>query len=143
VRPNQFPCLRYNRRKLNNYVASRLALSPNGPKQAYTRALSPSSTIRCIQNDFRDNSTFGANHAPMLHQHSHCLQTEQNENPHDPRHLGVLSGACKMISEPMVRSPQTVHISCVNISTISKQIETSFHFASSPRCTIGCVQNNL
>ena len=32
-----------------------------------------------------------------------------NEIPHDPRHLGVPSGASKTISEPMVRSAQTVH----------------------------------
>ena len=43
-----------------------------------------------------------------------------NKIPHDPRHLGVPSGASKMISEPMVRLVQTVHRSCVKISTISK-----------------------
>ena len=52
-----------------------------------------------------------------------------NEIPHDPRHLGVPSGASKMISEPMVRSAQTVHRSCVKISTISKRTETSFHLS--------------
>ena len=34
-----------------------------------------------------------------------------------------------MISEPMVRSAQTVHRSCVKISTISKRIKTSFHLS--------------
>ena len=34
-----------------------------------------------------------------------------NEIPHDPSHLGVPSGATKMISKPMVRSAQTVHLS--------------------------------
>jgi hypothetical protein len=34
------------------------------------------------------------------------------------RHLGVPSGASKMISEPMVRSAQTMHLSCVKIRTI-------------------------
>ena len=38
-----------------------------------------------------------------------------------PRHLGVALGASKMISEPMVRSTQTVHLSCVKISTISEK----------------------
>ena len=46
--------------------------------------------------------------------------------PHDPRHLGVPSGASKMISEPMVRSAQTVYRSCVKISTISKRTKMSF-----------------
>ena len=32
---------------------------------------------------------------------------------------------CKMISEPMVRSTQTVHLSCIQISTICKWTELS------------------
>ena len=39
-----------------------------------------------------------------------------NEIPHDPRHLEVPSGTSKMISEPMVRSVKTVHISCIKIT---------------------------
>ena len=49
-----------------------------------------------------------------------------NDIPHDPRHLGVPSGVSKMISEPMVRSTQTVHRSYVKISTISKWAKMSF-----------------
>jgi hypothetical protein len=45
---------------------------------------------------------------------------DKNEVPHDPRHLGVPSGTSEMISEPMVRSSQIVHQSCIKISTISK-----------------------
>ena len=41
----------------------------------------------------------------------------------DPRHLGLPSGASKMISEPMVRSAQTVHLTYVMVSTIAKQTE--------------------
>jgi hypothetical protein len=52
---------------------------------------------------------------------------DQNEIPHDPRHLGVPPGASKVISEPMVRSAQTVHLFCIKISTIAKWIETRFH----------------
>jgi hypothetical protein len=44
---------------------------------------------------------------------------------HDPRHLGVLLVMYKMISEPMVFLTQTVHLSCVKISTISKWTELS------------------
>jgi hypothetical protein len=54
---------------------------------------------------------------------------EQNEILHDLRHLGVLLGASKLISEPMIRSVQTVHLSCVKISTIAKRIETRYHMA--------------
>jgi hypothetical protein len=52
-----------------------------------------------------------------------------NEIPHGPRHLGVPSGASKIISEPVVRSAQTVHLSCVKISTISKWTESNFHLS--------------
>jgi hypothetical protein len=76
------------------------------------------STIGCVQNDFWAYGMFSTNHAPILHRHQQYLQIEQKEIPHDPRHLGVPSGVSKMISEAVVRSWQTVHLSCVNISTI-------------------------
>jgi hypothetical protein len=46
--------------------------------------------------------------------------TNQNEIPHDPRHLGVPSGGTKMISEPVVCSTQIIHLSSLKISNISK-----------------------
>jgi len=51
----------------------------------------------------------------------------QNEFPLDPRHVGVPSVAPKMISEPFVCSTQILHLSYVEINTISKQTEMSFH----------------
>jgi len=45
------------------------------------------------------------------------------------RHLGVPSGVSKMIFEHMVRSTQTMHLSCIKISTISKQTELSYHLS--------------
>jgi hypothetical protein len=36
----------------------KLALSPNRPKRTSTWASSPTSTIRCVQNDFWSNGTF-------------------------------------------------------------------------------------
>jgi hypothetical protein len=72
---------------------------------------------------------FGANRAPILHQHLHCLQTYRKRIPHDPCHLGDPSGASKIISEPVVCSAQTVPLSCVKISTISKRSESSFHLS--------------
>jgi hypothetical protein len=50
---------------------------------------------------------------------------EKREIPHDPRHLGVPSGAFKTISEPMVRSMQTVQLSCIKFSSISIWTELS------------------
>ena len=64
--------------------------------------------------------TSRAYHAPILHRHKHCLQMERREIPHDPRHVGVPSGASKMIYEPMVRSTQTVHLSSIDTNIISK-----------------------
>jgi hypothetical protein len=72
---------------------------------------------------------FGANCGPILHRDSHYLQMDRNEILHGPRHLVVPSGASKMISELTVRSVQTVHLSSIKISTVSKRTETSFHFS--------------
>ena len=62
---------------------------------------------------------FGANCAPIKHYH----QTDRNEIPHDPHHLGVLSGVSKMIFVPVVCSAQTVHLTYVKVSTIDKWTE--------------------
>ena len=78
-------------------------------------------------NNFGAYGTFGANRALILRQDEHNLQTDRNEHPLVPRLLGVASGASKTISEPMVRSAQTVQLSCVKFSTISKQTESIFH----------------
>jgi hypothetical protein len=53
---------------------------------------------------------------------------DRNGLPLDPCHLGVPSDALKTIFEPIARSVQTMHLSCVEINTISKQTETSFPF---------------
>jgi hypothetical protein len=43
---------------------------------------------------------------------------------HSPR---CSIGCAKMISEPIARSVQTVHLSCIEINTMSKWTKTSFH----------------
>jgi hypothetical protein len=90
---------------------------------------SPRSSIGCVQYNFWAYGTLGTNCAPILCQDWHCLLTDSNELPLEPCHLGVPPGASKMIFEPMVRSAQTVHLSCGKISTISKRNETSFHLS--------------
>ena len=40
-------------------------------------------------------------------------------------HLGVPKGTSNMISEPMVRLVQTMHLSCIDTNTISKRTELS------------------
>jgi hypothetical protein len=52
---------------------------------------------------------------------------DQNEHPLEPRHLGVPSGAFKMISEPTVRLMQTVHLSYTDTNTVSKWTEMRLH----------------
>jgi hypothetical protein len=43
------------------------------------------------------------------------------------RHLEVLIGASKTIPELMVRLAQTMHLSCTDTNTKSKQKEVRFH----------------
>jgi hypothetical protein len=103
VLPKRFLRLWYVWCKLWIYLAPRLSLSPNGPKWDSTWPMSPRSSIGCVQNDFCAYGMFSASRAPILNQDYHYLQTNQNELPFEPRHVGVPSGVSKMISEPMVR----------------------------------------
>jgi hypothetical protein len=125
--PKQFLRLWYIWRKPCNYLALKLILSPNGPKWASIWASSPKCTIWCIQNNFWAYGTYGANHAPIMHRNQHYLQKDRMEILHDPRHLGVPSGASKMISKAMVHLVQTVDLSCTETNTISKWTETRFY----------------
>jgi hypothetical protein len=89
---------------------------------------SPRSSIGCVLDDFHAYGTFGTNRAPIL-----C------------HHLAVLSGASKTISEPMVRSVQTMHLYCIDTNAVSKrtkmlETETRFHMTHSPR---RCVQHDF
>ena len=70
---------------------------------------------------------FDANGAPILHEDYHYLQTDRNELPLEPRHQVVPSGTSKMIYESMVRLTQTVHLSCTDTNSITKEKEVRFH----------------
>jgi hypothetical protein len=48
-----------------------------------------------------------------------------------------------MISVPMVRSAQTMQLSCIKNSAISNELSQASTWASSPRSNIGCVQNHF
>jgi hypothetical protein len=50
---------------------------------------------------------------------------DQSKFSIDPRHVGAPLVVPKMISEPMVCSAQTVHLTCIMINTISKQTKWS------------------
>ena len=116
MRPKQFPSLWYVRRNPCTDLASRLALSSNGPKRA-------SVELRHLGVPSGVSNTISE---PMVHLTKPCtylaltLTTSPNgpnKISHDARHLGVPSGASKTISEPMVRLAQTVHISYINTNT--------------------------
>ena len=47
--------------------------------------------------------------------------SKQAELSLETRHLGLPSGASKTISKPMARLAQTVHLSCADTNTVSKQ----------------------
>jgi hypothetical protein len=66
VRAKRFPSQWYVRCKPCTYLASKLALSPNGPKRASTWASSPRSTIWRVQIDFWAYGTFGAKSCTYL-----------------------------------------------------------------------------
>jgi hypothetical protein len=61
---------------------------------------------------------FSASRAPILCQD--YLQIDRNELPLESRHLGVQLRVSKMIFEPVVHSVKNVPLSCVTITTISK-----------------------
>jgi hypothetical protein len=62
-----------------------------------------------------------------LRQDLYYLQMDRNEHPLEPHHLGVPSGAFKMISEPTVRLAKTVHLSYTETNIVSKRTEMRFH----------------
>ena len=79
------------------------------------------------QKGFPAYGTFDANRAPILRQDWHYLQTDRNELPLEPCNLVLTLGASKTIYEPMECLAQTMHLSCTDTNTVSKQEEERFH----------------
>jgi hypothetical protein len=104
---------------------------------------SPRCSIGCVQDDFHADGTFDTNHAPILRQDYHYLQTDSNMLPLEPCDLGVSLGSSKMISEPMVCSAKTVHLYCIDTNIVSKWTKTRFHMIHSPRSSIRCIQDDF
>ena len=86
------------RRKLCTYLALKLTMSTNGPKQDSIWHTSSRSSIGCVQIDFITYGTFHANCATILHQDLHYIWTDQIEPPLEPLQLRVPSSASKMVS---------------------------------------------
>ena len=119
MRPKRFLTLWYIWYKPCTYLAPTLTPSLTQTKTRFHKSNVTYEFQRVRQTDVRAYGTFDAKRATILHRRQHFLQTDRNEISHDPCHLGVPSGASKTISNPMVRSTQTAHLSCVKISTIS------------------------
>ena len=96
-------------------------------KTRFHMTTSPRSSIECVQNNFL--SLWYVRHQPCTHLASRLASSPntRNELRLEPLHLGVPSGASKMISDPMVHMVQTVHLSCTDTNTVSKQTKTRFH----------------
>jgi hypothetical protein len=71
------------------------------------------------------------------------LQMDRNKLSLDIHYIGVLLGVPKVISKPVVHFTQIMDLSCVEIRSISKQVEMSLPLDPSPRSTIRYVQNDL
>jgi hypothetical protein len=100
-------------------------------------------TIRCVQNDFCGNGTFGANRAPILHWNSHYLRKDQNEILHDPHHLGVPSGTIQ-IGLRLCYVWCKLWIYHAPILTLSPNgPKQDFTWPTSPSSSIGCVENDF
>jgi hypothetical protein len=97
-------------------------------------------SIGCVQNDFSACGTFAQTVHLSYVKISTTSNIDQNKRPLEPLHLGVPSGASKMISEPVVHLAQIVHLSCTNANTVSKWTEMRYHMT---HVSIGCVQNDF
>jgi hypothetical protein len=129
VHPKQFSSLWYIRYKPCTHLASRLALSPNGPKRASIWASSPRSTIGSVQNDFLSLRYVWRKSCIYL-----ALALTQSLNGPKWDSTRATSsrssiGCSERVSKPMVCSVQTVYLSCIKLSTISKWTKMSFHLS--------------
>jgi hypothetical protein len=143
VRLKQFLSLWYVWHKPFTYLAPTLTLSPNAPKRNSTWPTSPRSSIGCVQNNFWAYGMFGANHAPILRQDLHYLQTEWIKILLEPHHFGEPSGASKTIYDPMIHLAQTVHLSCTDTYSVSKWTKQVSTWPKSPRSSILFDQNDF
>ena len=98
VRPKWFLRLWCIMRKLYTYLALKLTMSTNRPKQDYIWHTSTRSSIGCVQIDFLTYGTLHANCVTILHQDWNYIQIDQIEPPLEPLQLRVPSGASKMVS---------------------------------------------
>jgi hypothetical protein len=141
--PKWFMSLWYIRRKPCTYIASRLVLSPNGPKRASSWASSPRSTIGCIQNNFWAYGMF----AQTVHQF--CIDTNTVSKQFKTRlHMTHITEEFHRVRPKWFLI--LWYVRCKPCSYLASELPLSPNgpksastWASSPRSTIGCVQNYL
>jgi hypothetical protein len=143
VCPKLFSCLWYVQRKPHTYLASILAQSPNRPKQASTWALSPRSTIECVQNDFCGYGTLGK----TVHLSSLTLQLSPNRLKRDSTWPTSPRRSIECVQQRFpsvwyVRHKPCTHLA-LRLALSSNGPKRASTWALSPRSTIGCVQNDF
>jgi hypothetical protein len=139
VRPKRFLSLSYVWHKLCTYLAPTLTLSPNGSKRDSTRPKSARSYIRVHPKRLlslwyvrRKACTYLASRL-QLSPYGLNRASTQALSPRSTL-MGIQND-----SEPVVRLVQTVHLSCTDTNTFSKQTKTRFHVPTSPRTSISCI----
>jgi hypothetical protein len=111
-------------------------------KRAPTSASSPRSFIRCVQNYFWAYGTFDANRASILCQD--YLQTDWIERTLEPHHLGEQSRVCPkwVLSLWYVWRKACTYL-VLTLALSPNGLNRACSWASSPRSTSGCVQNDF
>jgi hypothetical protein len=105
--------------------------------------MSPRCSTGCVQNDFRAYHTFGTN------MHLSCVKISTiSKQTKTSIHLSLVTSEYhpvrpKWFSEPMVRFAQTVHLSAPTLTLSSNEPKLDSKWPTSPRSSIGCVQNNF
>jgi hypothetical protein len=139
VRPKWFLGLWYIWRKPCTYLASRLALCPNGPNRVSTVASLPSSIIRCVQSDFWANGTFRANCAPILTLPPNGSKRDSTW-PTSPRSsIGCVQN--DFLAYDMFGSNHA--LSCVKIRLSPNILNRASTWSSWPKSIIMCIQNDF
>jgi hypothetical protein len=143
VRSKWFMRLWYVRHKPCTYLASRLPLSLNGPNQASTWTTSPRSSIRCVQNDFWAYGMFSTNLQIS------CIDANTISKWTKTRfHMTHVTFEFHWVRPKWFlslwyvrRKPQTFLAS--RLALYQMKLNQTSTWASSPRSTIGCVQNDF
>jgi hypothetical protein len=166
MRPKWFMCSWYLRHKSCTYLASRLALSPNKLNQTSTWASSLRCTIGCVKTiskptvclvqtvhlSCKDTNTISKRNKTRFHMTQvtfwyHRVRPKWflriSELPLEPYYLGVQPVASITISEPMINLRKTVHLSCTDTTLSPNGPKRDSTWPTSPRSSIGCVQNNF